>query len=47
MKPIRDEASYRAALQLRRSNAAVPIPSGKLYRRVPKHRKPQRDDDGE
>lgn len=29
--------------QLRRSNAAQPIPSGKAYKRRPKHRKQQRD----
>lgn len=36
--PARNEAQYRAAVELRRSNAAVPIPSGKRYRRRAKHR---------
>lgn len=34
----RNEGQYRAVLELRRSNAATPIPSGTRYRRRPKHR---------
>ena len=36
--PIRNEPAYRAAIELRRSNAATPIPSGKTYQRHFKHR---------
>lgn len=36
--PARNEARSNAAVELRRSNAAVPIPSGTIYRRRPKHR---------
>lgn len=35
--PTRNLAQYRATVELRRSNAAVAIPSGKLYRRRLKH----------
>lgn len=38
MRAPRNLARYRAAAELRRSNAAAPIPSGKRYRRNPKHR---------
>lgn len=37
MNPARNEDRHRAAIELRRGNRTVPIPSGKRYRRRPKH----------
>lgn len=35
---VRNEAYMRGMQEIRRSNAAQPIPSGKKYRRTVKHR---------
>lgn len=37
LSPTRNLAHYQATVERRRSNAAVPVPSGKRYRRRPKH----------
>ncbi|NNH72088.1 hypothetical protein HLB23_19875 [Nocardia uniformis] len=38
-----DLAAWRQRHELRRSNAAQPIPSARRYRRTGKHRKRERD----
>lgn len=38
MRPRRSSEHQRIVLERRRSSAASPIPSGKTYRRKPKHR---------
>lgn len=37
MKPRRSPEHQRVVLERRRSSAASPIPSGKKYKRKPKH----------
>lgn len=44
VKAGRNRIQYNAAVERRRSNAATPIPSGKQYRRHPKHRNPPTED---
>lgn len=41
MKPRRSAEHQRVVLERRRSSAASPIPSGRQYKRKPKH--PKRD----